>query len=136
LLSFSEVCKMKKKKNKWKTATIVLALFCFILIVNGLYTFKQEIKDEKIRICNTIEGTPAWVNHNGLILGYGLQMRKLNNQTIINDTELVNELINEWITYVYVDDCMACQIQKQIFGESNFKRLEDFGLTLNCGEYK
>jgi hypothetical protein len=128
---------IKKKENIWKTGTIVLGITCLILLAYFLIQIRIEEKKEDKRICSIIEGTPAWVNHQGLILKYGvLNSGYANNQTKINDTILTDYLIENRIRFVYNEECSYCKIQKQMLGEENFNRLKKNKLTLDCGVVK
>jgi len=120
------------KDNPWKVSTIIIIGLILLLVINIIYGIYKEQSEENQRICSMIEATPAWVDSNGFLVGYGLIAINQSNEGFANN--LTNTLMKNKIKFVYNSYCSACLLQIQIFGEQNFDKLRQKGLTLDCAK--
>lgn len=111
-------------------STIVGIVLVLAVIATGIIIDVKEINIFGINdpgsnpgtgLCSKIQGTPAWADSNGKILGYGF-----------NEFE-VDKLIDDGITYLYHPQCSFCIKQKEYFGE-DWEKYVASGLTINCQE--
>ena len=122
------------RTNPWKTGTIVLGILCIFLIVFNVLEVNSEMEEEKVRICNLINKTPAWVSSHGKIIGYGVITIKESSREFSNN--LTKMLIENRIKFVYNKYCSACQLQISIFGQENFNKLNQKGLAVDCSKFR
>jgi len=122
------------RENPWKLATIVLAGVGVLLFINMIYEINQDNKKIEKEICNTIVATPAWVDSKGTIINYGIVNLAGNQSSKLHSDILTEYLIKDRIRFVYNPSCSACQTQIQIFGDENFNKLKQVGLTLDCSK--
>ncbi len=124
---------MKDKEiNMWKISTITLAILVVILLGNSIYEdylFNKNLPLENRqvsfgeRVCSMIESTPAWSN--GTDVSYGYQ--SFGNQSL----QVVSDLINQEIYFIYNPDCGYCQQQIKYY-VTDWQVYKDSGYTINC----
>ena len=118
--------------NRWKRATIILAIFLVIGITWDCYSYWKIGNDfvSPEGICSRITATPTWMDGEGKIVLIGVQMF---NSSI--SKEVTDYFINNSIHLLYSSDCGACIKQIEIFG-SEWERYKESGLAVNCNEIK
>ena len=111
-----------QEKNKWKIVTIILlvVIICLGRIIFNDWLVDNAKLDPKL-MCGQIEGTPAWIE-NGQIIDYGFKSIS------------VDELIKHRTYFFYSSNCGWCHKQIESWGEEDWDRLQDEGLTVNCVE--
>jgi len=125
-----------KDRNIWKERTIYLSVFVILLIIVVALQLRKEETQDNQKLCSIIQGTPAWVGSDGLVVGYGVIDLKLGENAEMNSTMFTDYLIKQKIKFLYSDSCYYCNIQKEILGEENIERLKEKKLMVNCGEEK
>ena len=121
------------KENKYKVLTIVFSSLFILFITYDLIIPSESVEDKDNKlICSRIKGTPAWVDNNGNIIRYGVITINQSSQEFSDD--LTNMLMENKIKFVYNTNCAYCQLQISIFGEKNFNKLKEEGLTLDCAK--
>jgi len=124
--------KEKQKPNRWKTATLILAVCLIVLSLYQMGVAYNEEKQLQEKICDSTKATPSWFDNEGRLVKIGVISPAEN----FTKDEFTNKLIEHRIYLVYNENCGACQYQKNIFGEDNWNRYFNSGLALDCKEFK
>jgi len=117
-----------KKRTAWRWVIIILLILVLILLVWNPFGGNNKDSTEIIdgedvtlgEMCFSIEGTPAWANSEGVIIGYGY-----------NENYLVEDLIEDKIYFLYNPGCVWCHKQIEYFGES-WQEYVDSNYTVDC----
>lgn len=126
----------KANKTNFWSKTNFLKIFIFLLILILLILASIELfkpQPTEINICKEVQGFPAWADKDNNIIAYGLITIGKSSQEFSDN--LTNVLIEDNISFVYLEGCSYCNLQKSVFGEENFNQLEKRGLTINCSKW-
>jgi hypothetical protein len=120
------------EENPWKVFTIIFVCIALLAVANILYTDYEEKNNMNDKYCSVISATPAWFSSDDKLISYGVIPLSENESTIENAKVLVDFLISSNIKFIYSSDCSACHNQISLFGENNWKRYVESGLTIDC----
>jgi len=117
----------KLRENPWMMGTIVMGVFVLLCIANSFITINKEIDDftSVITLCEKASVTPSWANEKGGIIAEGYN--SFGNQS----WNVVDELIEQKIYFIYSSNCGWCKKQIEYFGTTWEKYVES-GLTIKC----
>ena len=120
----------KLRKNPYIAITFALGLLCLIMIVGGLLEDKNIVQTEDEILCSRISATPAWVDIEGKILGYGFQAPENSSVDMVNQVLIPNK-----IKLIYSSKCGACEMQINYFkGQGTWEVYQSENLTINCDD--
>ena len=105
------------------------------MIVNAFTVKQVDIVQEPVfsieeQLCYNILGTPAWGDSSGKIVFSGYS--DFGN---FSSSEIVDNLIENQIYFLYNPNCGWCKKQIEYFGNTWNKYLES-GLVVDCTQFK
>jgi len=114
-------------ENKTILIFSIIAIVCGVISVSiFIYQLNHDCQKEEERLCSIIKATPAWFDSGGSLMGYGVLQQ-------IEGENLVEELIQQNLQFVYTMNCNACKKQIEYFG-TDWEKYMKSGLTIDCSK--